>query len=414
MGSQLQQHQRRQQPRRVHFIFIMGMLVGVAISFVFQTSQLMKSFSEITILMGQPPATPPVSSNNTNNSITANPSDQQKEVLSEKHRRLPPSRWYKGADRQYHGHHEIFIVSILAGLLREGFLGDGAILDAGAQFGEQAAHMAYLQPNRTVYALDPAPSNIAEITKRYGRLPNLNIVRAGLGSEQTNVSLEGETTKWGVSNMGDATHFEVLTLDSLFFDTADSDGAPPPPPLALAHLDVEGKELDVLKGALNVIATQKPILTTEITVHVNANYTVDLLSFLDSHGYDSYMIHEVAGNRMDIRNLLNIPRSRSIDLIFSDTFNLAQAAHVITRVDKENIFELVHPCCAPHAGCCPTPTDATDRYGCCMEATVAKYRAAHNITEHMVTPDAMIDFNLAYQDGLKRWYRLKQRFKKKD
>ena len=79
---------------------------------------------------------------------------------------------------------------------------------------------------------------------------------------------------------------------------------------------------------------------------------------------------------MDYRNLLNIPRSKSLELIRSDTFNLLDATNSITRlpVRKEKdktVFDLVMPCCALGGECCPGD-DINDK-NCCSEELVLKW-----------------------------------------
>ena len=42
--------------------------------------------------------------------------------------------------------------------------------------------------------------------------------------------------------------------------------------LAFAHIDVEGVELDVLKGGIKTIKADRPIFTVELIVHENVQY----------------------------------------------------------------------------------------------------------------------------------------------
>jgi len=267
--------------------------------------------------------------------------------------------------------HETLLGTLLGSLIRESNSGlvdlipsEGYFLDAGMQFGEFGAHMAVNAPERKVMMLDPSPKNVELAKERYGALPNLEILQGGLGD------------KVGVMKARDATfemqvgaEFPLYTIDSLFYEKGKK--------LAFAHLDVEGLELDVLKGAIQTIRQSKPIFTTEVRVYKDVAYTDELMNFIFDLGYDSYVINEVCGYpHMDYRNLLNIPRSMSLELVHSDTFNLLDATKSIFRLpvrkeDQKTIFDLVMPCCALGGECCPGD-DINDK-SCCSEERVKKW-----------------------------------------
>ena len=63
-------------------------------------------------------------------------------------------------------------------------------------------------------------------------------------------------------------------------------------PLALAHWDVEGGELDVLRGARQVIARDHPIFTVESAAHdrsgTHGGRRAHALYFIESLGYEVF------------------------------------------------------------------------------------------------------------------------------
>ena len=72
--------------------------------------------------------------------------------------------------------HEIILVSLLGGLLREeNLIPEGTFLDTGAQSGEQGAHYAVVAPDCQVICMDPSPGNVGHMKKEYSGLPNLCI-----------------------------------------------------------------------------------------------------------------------------------------------------------------------------------------------------------------------------------------------
>ena len=156
-----------------------------------------------------------------------------------------------------------------------------AVVGAGAQFGEKACHLAVAAPERMVHAIDPSPSNVGKIEQQFGRhLPNLKIRAAGMGRQVGKMKARDKSFEMPVG-----AEFDVLTLDSMFFNKGKR--------LGFAHLDVEGLELDVLNGGAQTITHSKPIFTAEIRVHKEPAFTSKLLDFIDSIGYDAYVIDEV-------------------------------------------------------------------------------------------------------------------------
>ena len=287
---------------------------------------------------------------------------------------------------------EIIMESMMGTLFREeGFLNDeGSVMDVGAQFGEQACHYAVLAPQRTVYALDPSPSNTAAIKKSFSVLENLKVMTMGIGETPGNavVSQSGY-------NMEIGSKFEVTTMDNLFVKRNE--------PLAFAHIDVEGVELGVLQGGKQTIETYSPIFTIEVRVYEDEDYTRRLLNYIYDLGYDAYLINEVCGIRMDFRNILAFPRKRNKVLEYSDAFNLLMAGNLVIRVDPESIFDWVYPCCKAGGECCPSG-DPNDKQ-CCMQDKVQSWLDQNKI----FVPPQLSTFVGSRRSTQRQWYRLKKR-----
>ena len=82
--------------------------------------------------------------------------------------------------------------------------------------------------------------------------------------------------------------------------------------LGFAHLDLEGMEIDALRGAAATLARDRPVLTVEVWTHTKDKATHDKLSHLASLNCDTYVIDEVAGVPFDVRNLLCVPREANL------------------------------------------------------------------------------------------------------
>ena len=86
-----------------------------------------------------------------------------------------------------------------------------------------------------------------------------------------------------------------MTLDSLGLQN-----------VALIHLDVEGFEFKVVRGATETIDKYRPIISFE--QHVQVDNYLGLSEYLCEKGYDIYLINEVLpGCRRDCRNFMAFP-----------------------------------------------------------------------------------------------------------
>lgn len=208
------------------------------------------------------------------------------------------------------------------------FLQRGSIVDSGAHFGGEACMYAKLSPTRKVHAIEPLASNVERIRKNYKDLPNLRVTVGGLASRPFSLNAQ---PAWGrpFDARDRAAHYFMTMLinthnalpsparatanesaaakNAINFFTLDARFRQET--LAFLHLDVEGAELDVLRGGAAVLARDAPLLSTEVHVFDNVSYTRELLQFTHTLGFDAYMIDEDCGTRLDCRNILHVPRA---------------------------------------------------------------------------------------------------------
>ena len=191
------------------------------------------------------------------------------------------------------------------------------------------------------------------------------------------------------------TKFPVYTIDPMYFDKKEK--------LAFAHLDLEGSEYDALKGGVKTIRANKPVLTIELRVH-ETKKTTQLLDLISSLGYDRYVIDEPCGwQHIDMRNILCIPRNKSVAFGSSNGFGMLLMMEGLKRVTSGDIAQVILPCCALGGECCPG--DDINGENCCTEELVSEWydknKGAHGI------PPAM----LARKEFLTQQWRLRQRQK---
>ena len=246
---------------------------------------------------------------------------------------------------------EVTFNAVIAGLLTEGRLQNGSVVDAGAHEGTHSCLYASLAPTRTVHAIEPLVLNVRAITRRWSHLPNLRVHHSGLGSVPREVDLGpmgreamlqaeqleafdrtpkvrrrsgGSSFSPGgsASGGGSGTAFHIHRLDDLFASE----------PLALVHLDVEGGELDVLIGATHCLTRDRPLVTTEVQMLSKARRVRQLLAFMWGHGYESWMVDESCGYQVDCRNLLHIPRERMRTFVGSPSLDVAVASRAVLPI----------------------------------------------------------------------------------
>ena len=282
-------------------------------------------------------------------------------------------------------HGERIFNAILAGLFSERLVASGTVLDAGANLGYLSCFFASISPDRTVHGIEPVASNVAHIKKRFGMISNLRILHAGLGGVEETLAADTST---GVASMANADWFKqrrnqnstssagglkVHSIDSLYSPSGLFAGER----LAFASIDVEGSEMDVLRGATVTLRRDMPILTLELYPATRHAVDIPLLEMTYSLGYDAFivlagpgLIHratahatasvpashraracvctavcvvqvdEGCGYQFDCRNAIFLPRGRMADFYESPALDLAAATGRLLAVNSTSLRKL--------------------------------------------------------------------------
>jgi FkbM family methyltransferase len=169
--------------------------------------------------------------------------------------------------------------------------GESVFLDIGANIGTITMPMAKIA--KTVLAFEPVPVNVdlLEENKKLNNSENVQIFPVALGATAGLVGLEAqgaaETGTYSVRGEG---NIPLVTLDSL--STSPT----------VIKLDVEGYEIDVLKGARETLKKYKPVILFEINL-IETRKRHDwwlraVSSELRSHGYALYLPTETGLKRV--------------------------------------------------------------------------------------------------------------------
>lgn len=134
----------------------------------------------------------------------------------------------------------------------------GAVCDAGANVGQTVKDFLRYAPDADIYSFEPGPDAFSQLDRRFGQRKNVHVFNAALGANRSTMALQlREDSELNTlvaadtaATSADATRIvDVTTLD----DVAASHG--------LSHfdvlkMDVQGWEMEVLKGAAGLMAQQ--------------------------------------------------------------------------------------------------------------------------------------------------------------
>lgn len=247
-------------------------------------------------------------------------------------------------------HWERNLYAILEGMLREGLILDGDIVDSGAHTGAGSCWLACTAPAREILAVEPSANNIDYMMRTYKNatfyLSNMHVIHALLGSKQGIVTVPvhhnpGKMVRVeevSVSRPSRAVDvINMTTLDALVLEH-QSDKR-----LAMAIIDVEGGEIDVLKGASEILKSDRPIVVIEVFVTLKrARHMYTIFDIFKRAKYALFVVDEWCGFEMECRNIMCIPREQLSRLLIAESpiLDLAAASGRLQPVRNDTIFNL--------------------------------------------------------------------------
>lgn len=175
---------------------------------------------------------------------------------------------------------------------------DFYMLDIGANTGYYGILASYLFPKSNVYSFEPIKKHCDIINEsvKINNIKNLHINQIALGDkEEVNVDIynagSGTSLIKGFTKSDEGiTKVNIQTLDSLSDNNQINK-------IDFIKIDVEGFELQVLKGGEKTINKNKPVLFVEIChtkdgdgkLFINNNFK-QTIEFIESMGYKTYIL----------------------------------------------------------------------------------------------------------------------------
>jgi FkbM family methyltransferase len=186
------------------------------------------------------------------------------------------------------GDNEIPVQEAIVAHLRPG----DVLYDVGANVGFLTVIGArHVGPTGHVYAFEPVPDN-ADLVRRNAErngLSNVTVVEKAVSDtsgrgELVLAEYSGGAALSTATRPPDAT--TTISVELVTIDDAVSTAMPPP---ALVKIDVEGAEIDVLRGMADTIRKHRPTIVCEIDDATQAAYDVKYRACVDfvlAAGYD--------------------------------------------------------------------------------------------------------------------------------
>ncbi len=149
---------------------------------------------------------------------------------------------------------------------------DGLVLDVGANIGN---HSVYLGTFATDHLISVEPNPVVLPALRANLAANgvdATLVEKGLGAEAGRASVVENAQypdNYGMAELatGSGT-IEIVTLDSVVADWREANTDVP---ATLIKIDVEGMEMEVLRGATETLARDRPDLLIEAATHTHVD-----------------------------------------------------------------------------------------------------------------------------------------------
>lgn len=188
-------------------------------------------------------------------------------------------------------------------------LGDGPVglcIDIGANVGAYSAALLERFPEAQVLAFEPSATNIARLTPRFETEPRHRLIPAAVSDAEGEATLYADTPG---SGLGSLTQRD-LAYRNIAFDAAETvkviafepfwKTELAAAPIDLMKLDIEGHELDALRGAGAAIAATRAVQFEFGGSNIDTRtFFKDFWDFFTTRGFSLYRITPFGPMRLE-------------------------------------------------------------------------------------------------------------------
>lgn len=233
-------------------------------------------------------------------------------------------------------HEEVLLRKTIFELYESGYIDKTrSIIDIGSWISDNSIVWAqFLSDKGCVFAIDPSSDNIAygKILADLNDVKNIKFVQA-VCAEKPGIRLDfdGPDDNFTFKETTSEKYIKSTTIDQIVTENDESIG--------FFHVDVEGLELSVLKGAENVIKRDLPVILFE--QHISKEKVSEVISYLKNFGYRIFMINEVVPDSdLDCRNFLALPSEKGVPKLSNFEQSDGRDLGIFSAVVGETIIEL--------------------------------------------------------------------------
>jgi FkbM family methyltransferase len=212
---------------------------------------------------------------------------------------------------------------------------DLSVIDIGSWISDNTIVWSrYLSGAAKIIAIDPSHDNIKYGQKlaKINKIENISFVQA-VCADKSGIKLDfdGSIDHASFKVSSSQNHILSTTIDEIMAKDCL--------PVGLFHVDVEGFELSVLKGALSTITRDLPVISFE--QHISKENLYEITSFLKSFNYRIFMVNEVLpGCELDCRNFLAFPSERGLPKLTSFDQKIGRDLGIYSAVIGDVIIEI--------------------------------------------------------------------------
>lgn len=158
-------------------------------------------------------------------------------------------------------------------------------LDVGASYGFVSKGLSQIFDRVIASEVVPNVRHVLEQNVTYANMPNVEVLDFGFGDKEKEIEIWFDPRYGGHASVFRQEHCKdhhmivcpIKTIDSMNFDVVD-----------YIKIDVEGYELEVIKGAIETIKRCKPIISIEVSLntwpHLQSSHECGMI--LEQNGYE--------------------------------------------------------------------------------------------------------------------------------